>query len=132
MNRSLIVFFLVGIWVPSYGQGTTIEDFDNLICKEWALKFYEQGSDKIPPSPEQKNDRMIFYPDHKVKSIEAGGIQNGVWEYSASKRLLTVVDNETKAKMNLIVIGLTQDECILEFTDPDGGKMKMHMIPVKK
>ncbi len=132
MIRLSITFFLFAVCGPSFAQGTTTEGFDKLICKEWALKFYEQGGEKIPPSPEQKNDRMIFYPDHKVKSVEAGGTQNGVWQYNSIKKLLSVVDNETKEKMDLTVISLTQDACVLEFTDPDGGKMKMHMTPVKK
>jgi hypothetical protein len=130
MNRLLTLLF-VGISGSLFGQGTLTDNFDKLICKEWVLKFYQQGSDKFPPSPEQKNDRMTFYSDHKVKSIEGGGIQNGVWEYNASKKLLTVTDHDTKEKMNLTVISLTETSCILEFTDPDGGKMKMHMAPVK-
>lgn len=128
MNKILTILFLLGIFGSLFGQGTTTEDFDKLICREWMLKFYEEEGDKFRPSQVQKDDGMIFYRDHKVKSIEVGLIQNGVWEYNPDKKLLSVVDNVTKEKLDLIVISLTGTACVFEFTDSDGGKMKMHMV----
>ena len=73
---------------------------------------------------------MIFYIDHKVKSIEAGNIQNGTWKYDVTNKILSVVDNQTKEKANLKVLKITKDECILEYKDPEGGIIKMYMKPV--
>ena len=89
--------------------GQTNQNIDSLICKEWKLAYYEEGGEKFPPSKEQKNDRMIFYKDHKVKSIEAGNIQNGTWKYDEPTKTLIVVDNQTKERANLKVLKITKD-----------------------
>src|SRR5689334_20918135 len=90
--------------------GQTTDSFDSLICKEWKLVSYEEQGEKFPPAPDQKNDRMIFYNDHKVKSIETGNIQNGIWQYDATKKTLSVVDNQTKEKATMKVLKITSDE----------------------
>ncbi|NLU93234.1 hypothetical protein [Chitinophaga sp. Ak27] len=116
----------------SSGQDKITKNFYELICKEWKLQSYEEKGKKFPPVPEQKGDKMIFYKDNKVKSIESGYIQNGIWKYEATKSILTVIDNDTKEKAIMKVIKLTNDECILEYKDPEGTLLKMHMLPVKK
>lgn len=112
------------------GQDKNNKTFDELICKEWKLQFYEEQGKKIMPTPDHKEDRMIFYKDKKVKSIEIGDIQHGVWKYDATQSVLTVVDNDTKEKVVLKVIKIMDNECVLEFKDPDGSILKMHMLPV--
>ena len=107
-------------------------NIDSLICKSWNLTFYEESGEKFQPGPEQKNDRMIFYFDHKVKSIETDNIQNGVWDYDPIRKLLTVIDNDTKEKAIMKVLKLTNDECILEYKDPEGTLLIMNMVPASK
>lgn len=124
----LIIFFALFVQ-SAFCQSDNI---DSLLCKNWQLVSYEESGEKFPPSPEQKNDRMTFYFDHKVKSVETGNIQNGTWEYDSTKKLLTVIDNQTKEKAVLKVLKLTKTECVLEYKDPEGTMLKMHMAPVSK
>ncbi len=105
---------------------------DSLICKEWKLAFYEEEGEKFPPSPEYANDIMVFYPDYTVKSVETGKIQNGIWEYDPTEKLLSVVDDQTKEKAIMKVLKITKDECILEYEDPDGALLKMYLVPTSK
>ena len=105
------------------------KDFDNLICKEWLLKAYEEDGEKFSPAPEQQNDLMIFYKNKEVKSIESGNIQNGVWQYNSRTNELVILDNDTKEKTILKVLKLTQNECIIEYKEPEGTSLKMYMVP---
>ncbi|AWO00502.1 hypothetical protein DLD77_01660 [Chitinophaga alhagiae] len=124
-----IVFLL--LCSCSLAQQKSTANFSDLICKEWKLVFYEEDGEKIPPAPQQKGDRMIFYKDNKVKSIEAGAIQNGIWQYDSVKKTLVVTDNSTKEKMIMKVLQINQDLCVLEFKDADGIVLKMHTAPAK-
>lgn len=74
---------------------------------------------------------MIFYKNHKVKSIEGGVLQNGIWQYDSGKKVLIVTDNATKEKMILKVLKINQNLCVLEFKDPDGIVLKMQMVLAK-
>ncbi|QEH42866.1 lipocalin family protein [Chitinophaga sp. XS-30] len=116
---------------PVCAQEKSDKTFKALICKEWKLKFYEEDGEKFPPAPDQSGDRMFFYQDNTVKSIEQKKIQHGTWAYDEVKKILTVVDNETKEKATLKVIALAPDKCVLDYKDPEGSVLRMHMVPVK-
>ncbi|MFM2386495.1 MAG: hypothetical protein RL660_1252 [Bacteroidota bacterium] len=131
-NSTLIILIISLIQFSKTALGQTTSSIDSLLCKEWKLVSYKEGGEKFPPSSKQKNDRMIFYNDHKVKSIETGNIQNGIWQYDATKKALSVVDNKTKEKAIMKVLKITKDECILEYTDPEGTSLKIYMVPVSK
>jgi hypothetical protein len=131
-NSISIILIILLIQFSKTALGQTTNSIDSLLCKEWKLVSYEEGGEKFPPSPEQKNDRMIFYSDHKVKSIETGNIQIGIWQYDATKKTLSVVANKTKEKAIMKVLKITKDECILEYKDPEGTLLKIHMVPVSK
>lgn len=40
-----------------------------------------------------------------------------------------MVDNDTKERMVLKVVSLDEKRCVLEFKDPDGVVLRIHMIP---
>ena len=128
------LLLLVAIFTSTYAksQNTQANHTDSLICKEWKLVSYEEAGKKYPPSPEQKNDRMIFSFNHKVKSIESGSVQNGNWQYDSVKNILTIVDNQTKEKAIMKVVQLSDRECVLEYKDPDGVLLKIYMVPILK
>ncbi len=126
----IIVSLLTLFNKTSFSQTNT--SVDSLICQGWKLVFYEEKGEKFPPAPEQNDSRMIFYLDHKVKSIEPDNIQNGVWTYSLTNKLLSITDNETAEIANMKVLKLTKDEMVLEYIDPDGIPLKMYMEPVPR
>ena len=126
----IIISLLTLFSKTSFCQTNT--SVDSLICQEWKLVFYEENGEKFPPAPEQKDSRMIFYLDHKVKSIEPDNIQNGVWTYNLTNKLLSITDNETAEIANMKVLKLTKNEIVLEYKDPDGIPLKMYMETVPR
>ncbi len=126
--KSLPLLLLLFFTQSAFAQPSEI---DSLICKSWKFVAYEAEGEKIMASPDQKNDRMIFYFDNQVKSIEGKKIENGTWTYDSTKKILTVIDNQTKVKAIMKVLRLTKTQCILEYKDPNGIVLKIHMAPVK-
>jgi len=130
--KNVSLFIIISILTlfskTSFCQTNT--NIDSLICQEWKLVFYEENGEKFPPAPEQKDSKMIFYLDYKVKSIEPDNIQNGVWKYNLTTKLLSIVDNETAEIANMKVLKLTKKEIVLEYNDPDGIPLKMYMESV--
>lgn len=127
------IFILLGVllfWGMS-ANAQTPNTIDSLLCKEWKLVAFEEGGKKIPAQPEQKGDRMIFYFNHKVKSVDAGVNELGIWSYDAKSQMLTITDNESKEKMQLKVLKITAEECELSFKEDD-LVIKIYMAPVIK
>jgi hypothetical protein len=109
------------------------DSFTNLIVREWKLQFYGENGKKQSPSPQQEQDRMIFYKDHKVLSIEMGTKQQGIWQYDTIKKLLTITDNETTEKTTLQVLQLDQQRCVLGYKEnPSAPLLEVHLLPVAK
>ncbi|HEY1164037.1 MAG TPA: hypothetical protein VGE90_02695 [Chitinophaga sp.] len=131
LSLTFVITALLGICKPVSAQEKTDSAFKSLICKEWKLLFYEEDGEKFPPAPEQRNDRMFFYPDYKVKSIEGKKIEHATWKYNAAAKTLIVTDNETKEKMTLKLISLTAQLWVMDYKDPEGAVVRMHMAPVK-
>lgn len=131
LSLTLAIAALLGICKPLAAQEKADSAFKSLICKEWKLLFYEESGEKIPPAPDQRNDRMFFYQDNTAKSIEGKVIQHATWKYDEHTKILTVVDNETKEKMTLKLITLTAQVCVMDYKDPDGVVLRMHMAPLK-
>jgi len=130
MNLRILYLFIVMVICSNslFGQVDTT-NFKNLVCKEWVLKSYEEHGQKFPPAPEQKNNLMIFYKDHKAKSIENKKIQNGTWQYDSSKKTLTVVDSDTNEKVMMNVLKISSTDLIIEYKDPEGAILKMYLKP---
>ncbi|MEO8588987.1 MAG: hypothetical protein ABI432_06450 [Flavobacteriales bacterium] len=100
------------------------------LAKKWKLAYYEEAGERIPPAPDQRNDVMDLRADHTVVSIESSRTQQGTWSYDVGKKQLVVVDNDTKERMVLRVVALDPKSCVLEFKDPDGVALRMHMVPL--
>lgn len=100
-----------------------------LLLKSWKLVYYEESGERIPPAPEQRNDVMDFHADHTVVSKEGGVTEKGTWSYDSGKKQLVVVDSATKERMVLRVVELEEKRCVMEFKDPDGVVLRMHMVP---
>ena len=125
--KIIFLILLVSSTKTTFGQSTTTNE--TLICKTWKLKFYDEAGVKHQSSADQNESQMIFYPNHKYKSIEPGNIENGVWKYNPTTKILTTTDNVTKKVAVMKVSKLTTKECVLEFKDLDGILLKVHMIP---
>ncbi len=130
MEKLIKGLFITLCLLISYTAKAQSTSVDSLLCKEWKLLAFEEGGEKIAARKDQEKDRMIFYMDHKVKSIETDNIQNGIWQYDASLKKLTVIDQATKAKMTLKIITLTNNLLIVEMKDPNGIPLKIYMDPV--
>lgn len=104
---------------------------DSLLCQEWKLVSYEEGGQKMLAQKDQANDRMIFYLDHKVKSIEGKLIEYGIWQYDATQKKLTVIDNATKEKMVFKLIKVDSHSLVVEMKDRDGVVLRLNMVSVK-
>ena len=127
MKKNSILIFITLLTLSSKTiSAQSVNSVDSLICHEWKLVLYEEDGDKFPPAPDQKDNKMIFYNDHKVKSVEGNKIQNGVWKYIPNSKLLTITDTETGEIANMKVLKLTNKEMVLEYLDPDGIPLKMY------
>lgn len=124
MKRLLLSFALLTFSFQVFSQ-----DFKDLITKEWRLEMYEESGEKFPPSPEQKNNKMVFFKDNTVKSIESKQTQNGIWKYDKNLKKLTIIDVDTKEKNTFTVLKISEKDCILELNTSEGNlKMFLSVI----
>lgn len=129
---ALLLVSLSGIVAPGYAQYDDPATFADMISKEWKLAFYGESGKKQVPSPKQQEDRMIFYKDNRVLSIENGKKEYGNWQYDPGKKLLTITDNQTREQTQFQVIKLNQAQFVVGYKDPEGILLEIHMLPVKK
>jgi hypothetical protein len=129
---ALLLASLSGIMMQSYAQYDDPSAFADMISKEWKLEFYGDKGKKQAPSSQQQEDRMIFYKDNRVLSIENGKKEDGNWQYDPNKKLLTITDNQTREQTRFQVIKLNQAQFVLGYKDPEGVLLEIHMLPVKK
>ncbi len=127
----LLLTLLSGKTTQSYAQTNPVA-FTDMISKEWKLEFYGENGKRQPPSPQQQENRMIFYKDNRVLSIENGKKGPGSWQYDSTKKLLTIIDNQTGEQLLLQVIKLDQEQFVAGYQDPSGVVLEIHMQPVKK
>lgn len=126
MKTGLLFLFFIAFAISSFSQ--SLSEFKELaLNKEWKLELYEEGGEKFPPAPESKNDKMIFKSDYSVKSIEHDKTDNGKWSYSETSKELTVVDSKTGMVMKMKVVKLTTSIFVVEFKDPEGSSLIIHM-----
>lgn len=126
--RWILTLLVAALARPVLAQQLSAQE--TLLVKKWKLAYYEEGGERIPPAPDQRNDVMDFHADHTVVSVESGGTQNGIWAYHEEKQQLVVVDKATKERMELRVVTLEGRSCVLEFKDPDGVVLRVHMVPL--
>ncbi|SHN23361.1 hypothetical protein [Chitinophaga sp. CF418] len=127
----LLLASLFSSMVQSHGQNKETT-FADMISKEWRLAYYGDNSKKQTPSAKQQEDRMIFYKDNRVLSIENGKKENGNWQYDPTKKLLTITDKQTREQTLYQVIKLDQDQFVVGYKDPEGVLLEIHMLPIKK
>ncbi|WP_394759824.1 hypothetical protein [Flavobacterium sp.] len=108
------------------------ENFENLIVNQWVLEKYEQNGEVSLPKGKHQNDTMIFYKNHKVKSISCNATQKGIWEYNSENQTITMFDKKNNLKMPLKIIKISNYECIVEFDDAKGEKRKMFLKSLPK
>lgn len=133
MERYFILLFVLlsGTITQSYAQNNPLT-FTDMISKEWKLEFYGENGKRQPPSTKQLEDRMIFYKDNRVLSIENGKKDPGSWLYDPTKKLLTIIDKQTGEQLLLQVIKLDQERFVAGYQDAAGVLLEIHMLPVKK
>jgi len=130
MSNTIRLFFILVaavFAVPALAQ--TLSPQEVMLAKKWKLAYYEAEGERIDPTPDQRNDVMDIRKDRTVVSIESGGTQHGTWTYEDGRKELVVVDSASKDRMGLRVAALDSARCTLEFKDPDGVLLRMHMVP---
>ena len=134
MKKTLFLLFtsLFGIKYPGYTQDKTPPSFSELIAKEWKLQYYGDQGKKQPPSERQLENRMIFYKDNRVLSLEQGKQDHGVWQYDSTKKVLTITDNKTKGIVELQVMQLDSAQFVVGYKDPNGNLIEIHMLAVRQ
>jgi hypothetical protein len=133
MKYFILLFALLsGIMAQGHAQNNTPAAFADMLSREWKLQYYGENGKKQPPSPQQQEDRMIFYKDNRVLSIENGKKEHGSWQYDPTKKLLTIIDNQTREQLLFQVIKLDQEGFVAGYQDPGGVLLQIHMLPVKK
>ena len=71
LKSKQLIFLIILIGVVSssrmaFGQISTNQEIDSLICKPWKLKIYEiDGINQVLDT--LSNDRLIFHPDHSLE-----------------------------------------------------------------
>ncbi len=130
MARWLACILLTLLTWPLLAQTPAPEEA--LLARKWKLGYYVEAGERIAPAPEQRNDVMDFHADHTVVSVEAGGTQHGTWSYDGAAKQLVVVDKATRERAVLKVVALDAQHCTLEFKDPDGVVLRMHMVPAEQ
>ena len=125
---TVIFVFLTGYCKVINGQISP--NFDSLICQEWRLSMYEYADieEEILRDPVQRDFKIIFYIDHRVKSNESGKIQNGIWQHIPNTRQLTICYNETNKFVDFYVMELSETQLIIEYKDSKGNPLKMWMV----
>jgi hypothetical protein len=132
MKRAKILFFLGCLMFFTnviYAQTKeTKEAIEQLICKEWKVAFYEVKEIKNQVSGDVKNDRLIFYKNHKIEGTEEGVMYSGTWKYDENKNTITTFFKEVPIQTPQKIFKLTENEFVLESVFPDGTVMKTYMI----
>ena len=71
LKSKQLIFLIILIGTVSFskmafGQISTNQEIDSLICKSWKLKIYEiDGINQVLDT--LSSDRFIFYPDHSLE-----------------------------------------------------------------
>ncbi|MDX5321901.1 MAG: lipocalin family protein [Bacteroidota bacterium] len=131
----LLLSFFIGFLLFSLtntSQAQSTGSIDSLLCKEWKLVSIQEGNDTYTLDPGEQNDRMIFYFNHRVKSIESGTVEYGTWKYDADPKTLTIVDDASKETIVLQVVKLTHTECVLVYKDAEGLILRIKMASASK
>lgn len=134
MKKTIFLLFasLLGIKSQGNAQDKTPASFNDLIAKEWKLAYYGDNGKKQPPSKEQADNRMTFYKDKRVLSVEQGKQDQGIWQYDSTTKVLTITDNKTKGILALQVMQLDQSKFVVGYKDPNGALVEIHMLAVRQ
>jgi len=129
MKKTKLFILTLLLFAGQLVLAQTDTNFEILISKEWKMDSYEVGEKKILPTEKQKSDRMIFYANHDVESIDSGRIDKGIWKYDSNTKTITMIDNATKTQMPFQIIKLTSSEFVVEIKNPNGAILKIYMSP---
>ena len=97
-----------------YCSKLTSKDKDALFCKKWKEISFEENGKKYNTPDNLTNNRIIFFPDHTVKSIQSDMSKIGVWSFDKKTKILTITDNETKFNIVFKVIEITEQQLIYQ------------------
>lgn len=126
---SKLLFLFPIFFASCFSQAQEIQNVESLLVKEWMLQSYEVNGQTFPPKENHANDRMIFYSDKRVESISSDEVQDGIWSYDPTSRIITVVEKKIEFEMKLKLISITDSNCVLEIENPKGTFIKMNLIP---
>jgi hypothetical protein len=109
--------------------GQTESSFDSFICNEWYLVkcAFVDPEQEVLSDVVNREYKMIFYRDHKVKTNFSVKRQFGVWVYTPDAKQLTITYNETNEIVTMKVFKLSESSMILDYTDENGIQLSLWM-----
>jgi hypothetical protein len=109
--------------------GQTESSFDSFICNEWYLVKcgFVDPEQEILSDVVNREYKMIFYQDHKVKTNFSVKRQFGVWVYTPDTKQLTITYNETNEIVTMKFFKLSASTMILDYTDENGIQLSLWM-----
>ena len=113
-------------------QCQTEKEFEQMLCRAWKLQLYQRDGQIIMPAEDQKEDRMIFYSNRTLSSVESGIEQDGFWQFDEEYHTLTVGESGTLQFLQFNVIEISNQRLVLEFANQDGPALSMTMVPAEK
>lgn len=109
--------------------GQSGSSFDSFICDEWYLYkcTFINPEQEILSDVVNRDYKIVFYRDHKVKTNFSTKRQFGVWVYTPETKKLTITYNETNEIVTMKVFKLSQSNMILDYTDENGIQLSLWM-----
>ena len=130
MKKVIFIGILSILIFSAFGQISTNQEIDSLICKPWKLKVYE--IDDITQVLDTLNrDWLIFHPDHSLEFDLDDEILKAFWSYDKQTNTITITDAEAKNPLVMKILFLSTSNCTLETKDESGTVTKMHMVTDK-
>jgi hypothetical protein len=121
-----IISVLLSFGLSAHAQDDMTQ-FDNFLCQNWAVQYYENEGEEFQPTSEHVNDLMIFYKDKTMKSIENMQIMSGTWDYNPASNNITIIYSENNRRVRIQVIELTAYDFVFEYKDTNQAGLRVHM-----
>jgi len=130
MKKSLLTLFASfwGFTASLSAQKQPVDTLTSLIAREWKLASYSDNKGKALPTRQQSQNRMIFYKDFRVLSIENGQQTYGRWQYNQAANTITLI-RQQEDSLTLEIIKLDRKQFIAGYKDPAGALIQIHMLP---
>ncbi len=101
------------------GKNTFVMTFkDSLLCREWKFASSERFGVKHEPEEKEKNNKLIFTADMRVRIFIDGINKSGSWSTDKYKTYITIVLDGSKEKIMYKIISLNERDFQYEYQEP--------------